>query len=226
MGKMAFIIGESGTGKSTSIRNLDPESTYIINICDKDLPFRGSASRYKVKSESFKGNIAPTSDKDMIIKILDNIDKNRKEIKTLIIDDFGYIISKLVGASATTKGYDKFCLIANVVSEILEKIKSLRSDLYTFVTWHTDLAEDGKYKMKLYGKMIENHIKPEGMVSMVFHTAIADGNYSFLTQHDNLHLAKTPHGMFENKLIPNDLQYVIEKMNEYYNDQEESLEKL
>ncbi len=74
--------------------------------------------------------------------------------------------------------------------------------------------------------MIENHIKPEGMVTIVLHTSIADGEYKFITQHDNLHLAKSPMGLFESKLIDNDLQYVIEKMDEYYNDQEESLEKL
>lgn len=218
MGKMAFIIGESGTGKSTSIRNLDPDTTYIINICDKDLPFRGSASKYKVKSDDFKGNLAPTSDKEVILRILDNLDKNRKDVKTLVIDDFGYIISKMVGQSAMTKGYDKFTLIANVVSEILEKIKSLRPDLYTFITWHTDLADDGKYKMKLFGKMIENHIKPEGMVTIVLHTSIADGEYKFLTQHDGLHLAKSPLELFGSKYIENDLQKVIDAMNKYYNE--------
>lgn len=218
MGKIVYIVGDSGTGKSTAIRTLNPDETYIINVCNKDLPFRGSSAKYKPKSEESKGNLYTTNDHTKILRAIDAIGSTRPEIKTLIIDDFGFIITHQVFANAMQKGFDKFTLMAKSIQDIIEKIQEVRSDLYVFLMWHSDLKEDGTYKLKTTGKMIDNQIKPEGHAAIVLHTQIRDGQYKFLTQNDGIHIAKSPMGMFQEKLIDNDLQYVINKMNDYYNE--------
>lgn len=216
MGKIVFVVGKSGTGKSTSIRNLDPRETFIINVCNKDLPFRGSSSKYKRKSEDHKGNLFVTNDYNQIIQTISGIGQCRPDIKTIIIDDFNYILTHQVFENAMQKGFDKFTIMAKSINDILEKIQSVRNDLYVFIMWHTELDTDGSHKIKTVGKMIDNQITPEGLATIVLHTQIKDKKYYFLTQHDGVHLAKSPMEMFENVLIENDLQYVIEKMNEYY----------
>ncbi len=220
MGKIVYIIGDSGTGKSTSIRTLNPESTYIINVCNKDLPFKGSANKYRIKSDYNRGNLYITNDPSKIIKYIEGISEQRPDIKTLIIDDFGYIISHQIFATAMQKGYDKFVLLAQAVDKILDAIQNARNDLYVFITWHTELTESGTYKVKTSGKMIDNHIKPEGKAAIVLHTQIRDQKYKFITQNDGVHMAKSPMGLFDDLLIDNDLQFVINKMNEYYNGDE------
>lgn len=217
MGKIVYVIGKSGTGKSTAIRNLDPDSTFIINVCNKDLPFRGSASKYQVKSDTHKGNLYVTSDHNKIIKTIEGIGNTRADIKTLIIDDFNYILTHDVFANIMIKGYDKWSLLAKAINDILETIQKVRNDLYVFIMWHTELDVDGSTKIKTMGKMIDNQLTPEGMSGIVLHTQIRDKKYKFMTNTDGHHLAKSPMGMFEDELIDNDLQFVIEKMNEYYN---------
>ena len=217
MGKIVFIVGKSGTGKSTSLRNLDPDETYIINVCNKDLPFRGSASKYKAKSDDHKGNLFVTNDHNKIIKAIEGIGNTRPDVKNLIIDDFNYILTHQVFENAMQKGFDKFTLMAKSINDILEKIQLMRSDLYVFIMWHTELDTDGSSKLKTVGKMIDNQITPEGLAAIVLHTQVRDKKYKFLTNTDGQHISKSPFGMFEDELIDNDLQYVIDKMNDYYN---------
>lgn len=216
MGKIVYVIGKSGTGKSTSIRTLDHKSTYIINVCNKDLPFKGSASKYRVKSEDHLGNLYATADYSTVIKMIKGIAETRPDIKTLIIDDFNYIITKQVFESVTQKGFDKFTMFAKSVQDIMQAIQNVRNDLYVFIMWHTELADDGTYKIKTIGKMIDNQITPEGLASIVLHTHIKDGKYKFITQNDGVHLAKSPMGMFDDFFIDNDINYVINSMNNYY----------
>ncbi len=223
MGKIVFVVGKSGTGKSTSLRNLDADETYIISVCNKDLPFRGSANKYKVKSEDHKGNLFVTNDHNKIIKAIEGIGNTRPDIKNLIIDDFNYILTHQVFENAMTKGFDKFTIMAKSINDILEKIQLMRSDLYVFIMWHTELDTDGTHKIKTVGKMIDNQITPEGLAAIVLHTQVKDKKYKFLTNTDGMHIAKSPFGMFEDDLIDNDLQYVIDKMNSYYNSELEEI---
>jgi len=216
VGKLVYIIGESGSGKSTSIRTLNPQETYIINICNKDLPFPGSASMYQEKSENNPGNLFFSNEYRIVGKLVDAISERRPEIKTLIIDDFGYLITHQIFASATDKGYDRFTLIAKCLHEFLEKLQMTRQDLYIFLMWHTD-QEENKVKLKSFGKMIDSHSKPEGMPAIILHTQIVDGKFKFLTQNDGVHLAKSPLTMFEDTLIDNDLKIIIERMKQFYN---------
>ena len=219
MGKIVFVVGKSGSGKSTSIRNLDPDSTYIINVCNKDLPFKGSSKHYKLKSDTNKGNLFVTNEYAKIIKVVQGISDTRADIKTLIIDDFNYILTHQVFQTAMQKGYDKFVIIAKSVNDILECIQQSRNDLYVFIMWHTELDADGSSKIKTVGKMIDNQLTPEGMATIVLHTKVRDNKYKFLTQYDGSHIAKSPMGMFADQLIDNDLQYVIKNIHEYYSNE-------
>lgn len=216
MSNTTLIIGESGTGKSTSLRNLDPEETFIINILDKPLPFRGYKAKYKaISKDNPEGNYYATDDFGMVIRAVRSINDKRPEIKVLIIDDFGYTITNSFMRKANQTGFQKFNDLGKDTFELLEAIKILRDDLYCFVMMHTEIDMNGRYKPKTVGKMIDQHICIEGKFTYVFHALVIDSQYKFLTNNDGIHMAKTPYGMFAEKFIDNDLSYVLEKIKEY-----------
>lgn len=216
MANTILVIGESGTGKSTSIRNLDPAETYIINILDKPLPFRGAKKKYVLKEEGKEGGNYYSSDsKDKIIACAQGVSMKRPEIKNLIIDDYQYIMSNEFMRRAMEKGYDKFSQIGQMGWEVIQKLQLLRNDLDCFVLSHNDIGDDGRSRCKVIGKMLTDKICLEGMFTMVLHTTIVDGEYKFITNGDINCAAKTPMGLFETKLIDNDLNYVKKKYDEY-----------
>jgi hypothetical protein len=219
MSNTSLIIGESGTGKSTSIRNLNPAETFIINIIDKPLPFRGYRSKYKQVSEDWlTGNYCSTDDYSKIIKAVNFISTKRLDIKTIIIDDFQFVMTNEFMRRCMERGFDKFSEIGNHAWSIMNALKSLRSDLDCFVLCHSELDDTGKMKVKTIGKLFSEKYGMETTVSMLLQTEISDGNYYFITQGDARHIAKSPMGMFEDKTIPNDLNLVKQKMQEYYDE--------
>lgn len=215
-----LILGESGTGKSSSIEKLNHKETFIIAVCNKPLPFRGFKSKYiPMKGWDCKeGNYYSTENHERIIKLLKIIDKDRPEIKTIIIDDFQYILSEEFMSRVTERGFDKFSEIAAHAWEIIKLLPNLRADLNCFVLSHSEHGENGKMKLKTIGKLLDDKVVIEGRFTLVLQTDISESGYHFLTQGSKSHIAKSPHGMFENRLIPNDLAFVIDKMNSYYND--------
>jgi hypothetical protein len=219
MSNASLIIGESGTGKSTSIRNLDPKETFIINVCNKPLPFRGYKNKYKQITtwEDKEGNYYTSNDYTRIIKMLKVIDKDRPEIKNIIIDDFQYIMCAEFMNRVTEKGFDKFSEIGQHAYMIIDLLSTLRDDLNIFVLSHSEANEQGKMKAKTIGKLIDDKVVLEGRFTMVLQTEISELGYRFITQGDKNHIAKSPMDMFEDKYIPNDLAYVVEKMNAYNN---------
>ncbi len=217
MSNAVLIIGNSGTGKSTAIRTLPPEETFIINILDKPLPFRGARKQYLLASEDNpSGNYATTDKSRAILAWIDAVNNRRPEIKYLVIDDFGYVITNDFMSRALMKGYDKFNEIAVSAWEVLNKVKALRSDLTCFITMHSDIKEDGMAKPKTIGKMLDEKVQVEGMFTHVLHSIMLDGEYQFITNHDGHHMAKMPMGMFKDLLIPNDLKLVADTMKSYY----------
>lgn len=219
MSNLALILGESGTGKSTSIRTLNPEETFIVNVIGKPLPFRGGVSKYKkLSADGLTGNYYATDDTTTIKRVINLIDKRRPDIKTLVIDDFGYTISNSFMRKSNQKGYDKFIEIGKDVFDILDIITNLRDDLFCFVMMHVEMDINGKSKPKTVGKMIDQYICIEGKFTTCLHTIVSDGNYQFLTNNDNQHMAKTALGMFDSLYIENNLQFVRDKMQEYFNE--------
>lgn len=219
MSNTSLIIGESGTGKSTSIRNLNPSETFIINVLNKPLPFKGYKSSYtKISSDAKTGNYYSSDDYQRIEQLIKKINAERLEIKTLIIDDFQYLMANEFMRRALERGYDKFSEIAKNAHSLLKLLPTLRDDLDVFILTHSESNEQGKMKIKTIGKMLDEKITIEGMYAMVLQTELTDGDYHFITQGDARHIAKSPMGMFNTRNIPNDLAFVKEQMSQYYNE--------
>jgi len=218
MSNVALVIGESGTGKSTSIANLDCKESFVINIINKPLPFRGYQRKYiPIKDWNDKaGNYFASDDYIKILNCIKMVNTTRPEIHTLIIDDFQYLMANEFMRRCLERGYDKFSEIGSHAWQVMDLLKNLRADLDCFVLSHSEPNEHGKMKIKTIGKMIDEKVALEGMVTTVLQTEVMDGNYSFITQGDARHIAKSPMGMLD-RTIPNDLAFVKEKMNEYYN---------
>lgn len=219
MSNTVLIIGESGTGKSTSIRNLNSEETFILNVIDKPLPFRGYRQKYKRMSQDWTaGNYCSTDNYMEIIKALKFISEKRNEIKTIIIDDFQFVMTNEFMRRCMERGFDKFSEIGNHAWSIMNTLKSLREDIDCFVLTHSQLDETGKMNIKTIGKLFSEKYGIEGAVTTLLQTEIIDGKYYFITQGDAKHIAKSPMDMFEDKSIPNDLAFVKGKMRDYYNE--------
>lgn len=224
MSDLALVVGNTGSGKSTSLRNLDPQETFIINVTGKPLPIRGAKKKYTpfdpAKNE---GNMISTSSTANIIKLLKYIDAKRPEVKQIIIDDAGYVMSFENMDRVKEKGYERFTEMAQNFYLILKTAASLRDDLKVFVFGHEENVGDAmnpKRKFKTAGKMIDNAIVVEGLATYVLFAEAQTGEegkteYKFITQTDGTTTAKTPMGCFDEVTIDNDLQYVIQKIDEY-----------
>lgn len=219
MSNTSLIIGESGTGKSTSIRNLNPSETFIINVLNKPLPFKGYKSSYtRISPDAKTGNYYSSDDYQRIEQLIKKINAERLEIKTLIIDDFQYLMANEFMRRALERGYDKFSEIAKNAHGLLKLLPTLRDDLDVFILTHSESNEHGKMKIKTIGKMLDEKITIEGMYAMVLQTELTDGDYHFITQGDARHIAKSPMGLFPTRNIPNDLQFVKDEMHKYYDE--------
>lgn len=220
------ILGESGHGKSTSLRNLNPEETFIIATVPKPLPFKGWKKKYtpfKASKEGITGNYYVSSNWEQILKILQIINSKMPHIKNVICDDMQYIMSYEFVDRATEIGYSKFSEIAQHLMEILRYSEKMRDDIKLVFLTHCENVGDSlnpKYVIKTVGKMLAEKVTLEGLFTYIFFCKIlegADGNYEykFLTNTDGAAMAKTPMGMFEEKLIDNDLDAIITQINKY-----------
>ncbi len=218
MSNTSIIMGESGTGKSTSIRNLNPAETFIINVLNKPLPFRGYKKQYTlVSADGATGNYYSSMNYDHIELVIKKINAKRLEIKTLIIDDFQYLMADEFMSRALERGYDKFSEIGKHAYDLLKLLPTLREDLDIFVLTHSEPNEMGKMKVKTIGKMLDQNVTIEGLYATILQTELTNGDYHFITQGDVRHIAKSPMGMFETREIPNDLAFVKQKMHLYFN---------
>ncbi len=228
MADLIAVVGASGSGKSTSLRNLDPETTFIINVAGKPLPFKGFRKNYKQlvqnpETKKFEGNLYNTSDVAKIGQVLRVIDKTRPEIRTVIIEDAQYLMAFEAMDRSSEKGYDKFTQIASNFYSILKESMNMRDNLKVCVLTHSENTGDPlnpSYKIKTIGKMLDNMITLEGLFTYVLFTELVkdiDGNveHKFITQSDGTTTAKTPMGCFGDFHIDNDLQFVIEQIDKY-----------
>lgn len=215
MANLILILGQSGTGKSTSIRNLKPEDTFIIQVVNKPLPFKGFKANYPLTDRDGKGSRLVSDSVDRIIGCLRFIN-NKKDIKNVVIDDYQYVISNEFMIRAREKGFDKFTEMAQHYYMVIDIASKLRDDLNIFFLSHNEKKEDGTSKVKTIGKLLDEKITIEGLFTIVLNTVIQDGRYYFETQNNGFNTTKSPLGMFEDRLIDNDLRLVTEKINEYY----------
>ena len=227
MAQSVLIIADSGSGKSTSMRTLDPQNTVIINIANKPLPFKGWKSKYTpMNKENPKGNLVSVSSAAGDAKAMKHVNDNMPHVTTLVVDDWQYMSSFEYFDRAQEKGYDKFTSIAANLAHVAKLPKDMRSDLTIFFLTHseesTDINGHKRVKAKTVGKMIDNALTLEGLFSIVLFGKVRkddDGvlEYGFETQNNGENTCKSPMGMFEEPFIPNDLAYVLDCIDKYDN---------
>lgn len=224
MSNTVLVIGQSGSGKSTSLRNLNPKTTFIINVLDKPLPFKAFKKNYQPCTKQHKqGNYFTTDDWLQVVKCIEMVNKERPEVTTLIVDDWQYILAhEFMRRSATDEKnqYQKFTDIALHGWSTINACLGTRPTLTNFILAHSDVDSTGRSKCKTIGKMLDEKITIEGLFTTVLHSRVVDGEYKFQTQYDGQFLAKSPMGMFEEHLIPNDLVSVKDAVENYFNDEE------
>ena len=220
------IVGESGTGKSTSLRNLNPEETFIISTTGKPLPFRAWKKKYipiKIEGKNVSGNYYVSSKWDQILKILQIIDKMMPQIKQVIIDDFQYVLSYEFVDRATEVGYTKFSELAQHAMEFLRYSEKMREDCKMIFLTHSENVGDNvnpKFVIKTVGKLLSEKVTLEGLFTYIFFTKVSEGDsgrmeYKLITNNDGTCVAKTSFGMFEDLEIDNDLNEIIHVIDAY-----------
>ena len=224
MGQGILIIGESGSGKSTAIESLDPKQTFIINVKNKPLPFKGWKTNYiPFNKDNPEGNYIGTDDPSTMYKIMQHVSEKMPHIKNLIIEDFQYMAANEYMNRIKETGFQKFNDIGKNIYSVADLHNKLRDDLVVAYLNHpdetTDAMGDRRVRAKTIGKMVDSVVTLEGLFTIVLFTKVKKGKegmeYSFITQSDGATTAKSPRGMFDTLEIPNDLNYVINKMNEY-----------
>jgi hypothetical protein len=203
MGIVAFILGRSGTGKSYSMRNFEPDELGVVNVQGKILPFRGSAKMDSIST-------------DQSDKIMEAIRIHSRHYKSIVVDDFQYVMANEFMRRSSEKGYEKFTEIARHAWDIVNMVRELPADVIVYVMCHTDTDQDGTEKIKTIGKLLDEKICLEGMSTIVLKTNVSDGQYTFLTQNNGSDTVKSPAGMFSSYAIDNDLKYVDTKIRNYY----------
>lgn len=216
-----MIVGNSGTGKSTSLENLPSEETFIINVQGKLLPFKND---YQLTKDPKEGNMYVSDNPAEVRNLLKYISEKRPDIKNVVIDDWQYLAANEFMRKAKDKGYEKFTSIGQNIWSTIELLRDLRSDLKVMFLAHaeeiTDDMGNKSLKVKTAGKLVDNVVTVEGMFTIVLYTDVSKTEegieYSFITNNTGNTTAKSPKGMFELR-IPNDLNLVANTINEFYN---------
>lgn len=233
MGLSTLIIGESGSGKSTSLRNLDPRRTVVFSTLGKGLPFRGSRKNYTVfnRESNPTGNMILTSSSAVICQWLKVISERRPEITTVVVDDNTFVTAKELDRRRGEVGYTKFNDIAHDFLVISELANTLREDLNVYFLHHVKVEGDGILDTKMvkamsYGKLTDEKL---GSIEAQFEIVLLackiakdDGSieYKFRTRDVNS-TCKSPIGLFEEEFIDNDLNLVNKAIEVFYNEVEE-----
>lgn len=209
-----LILGESGSGKSTSLRNLDPNKTLLIQCISKPLPFKSTSWKEIIKKGD-GGNIVKTDDPQMIQNLL-----IRAPHEIIVIDDYQSIMVNELMARSSERGYDKFTSIGKNAWNIFNLAGELSENKRVYILAHTATDDQGYIRMRTVGKMVDQTIVPEGYFTIVLRTSVSNGKYSFSTQSNGQDCCKSPMDMFANLLIDNDLNFVDQAICNFYGIQE------
>ncbi len=203
-----LVLGESGTGKSTSLKNMNPAETLLIQTISKPLPFRSKDWRPVSKDG---GNIVVSADHAQIVMAME---KTSRPI--IVVDDFQYLMATQFMARVHEKGYDKFNDLAKHYYDVLTKAAMLAPHKRVYLLSHTDTDERGLVQAKTLGKLVREKLTVEGFVSIVLRTQVINGNYVFSTRNNGADTTKTPLELFTEEHIPNDLAAVDAALVAYY----------
>lgn len=200
MGIPVMILGESGSGKSTSMRNFKQGEVGIINVSKKPLPFRSDLKPFN------------SDDYSKIVSVM-----QKATAKSIVIDDCQYLMANEFMRNAKVTGFQKFTDIAlNFWSLVQIVIDQLSEDVIVYFLGHIERDSNGNEKFKTIGKMLDEKITIEGLFTIVLKTVVTDGKYQFSTQTNGMDTVKSPLGMFAEPLIDNDLKMVDKTIREYY----------
>ena len=213
--KVIGIMGESGSGKTTSMHKLDPATTFYIDCDKKGLSWKGWRNQYSIEKHNYMATDQISTVSQILEKI--NTQENMKHIKVVVIDTLNGLMVADEVRRMKDKGYDKWVDLAQCVWELLDSLYSLRDDLTIIVVCHSQTQkEDDGYtftRIKTSGKKLDK-LNVESKLTTVLHAVAKDGKYVFLT-HANNSTAKTPLGAFEEDEIPNDITLVLKALEEY-----------
>lgn len=210
MSVATMILGKSGSGKSTSLRNLDPAHTLLIQCIKKPLPFKSKG--WKVR-ENIKdpGNVIQADDPTLIEKIM-----RSSPHEIIVIDDYQAVMVNELMSRSSERGYDKFTDIAKGVWNVFNTAGALAHNRRVYILAHTQTDDMGNVSMKTVGKMVDQTLVPEGFFTIVLRTEVVNGNYLFSTQTNGQDCCKSPMGMFPEKSIENDLALVDAAIYNFY----------
>lgn len=224
MANIVMILGKSGTGKSTSIKTLNPKETVVINVLGKRLPFKGSTGLYNPENK----NLFRLDNYQKVLDLLQACN-GQQAIRNVIIDDAIYILRKEYFSRAKESGYSKYTELAQHFQQIISACEQMRDDLNVFLMLHSEDVQSDKttvgYKVSTIGQLLDNQYNPVEVVPMVLYSAIKFDDKGIPTYGFYTHAcmegvvqipAKTPDGMFTEDFIPNDLGMVSKAMQEYY----------
>ena len=224
MANVVMLLGKTGTGKTTSIRTLNPEETIIINVLGKKLPFKGSDALYNAE----KKNLFRIEDYQQMINLLQACN-GQPHVKNIILDDCIYIMRKEYFKRAKETGYGKYTELAQHFQQIISTCEQMRGDINVFMILHSEDVQSEKttvgYKVSTIGQLLDSQYNPIEVVPMVLYSSIrfnekgepTYGFYTHATMEGTVQIpAKTPDEMFTENFIPNDLGMVVKAMNEYY----------
>lgn len=203
MAQKILIMGESGTGKSTSLRNCDPATTAVVNPVGKPLPFKNHFEMLNDETDARK-----------IVKYMKEQVTAGK--KLIIVDDFQYILAVPYMNRIKETGWEKYNDFGANYFEIINCCKDLPDDVVVAYLTHLETLDNGLTTVKLIGKLLREKITIEGLFTVVLRTGVNESKYYFYTQNSGKDTVKSPLGMFPTYAIDNDLNYVVDKIRNYY----------
>lgn len=200
MARIVFILGDSGSGKSTSLRNLTAKDVNVVSVTGKELPFKTDIKVYHPKTY------------EDVIKAVHSATK-----PIVVIDDANYLMSNFEFATINEQGYGKFARNALGMVNVFSSIINKESDQTFYIMAHTEQSDDGKLHFKTTGKMVSEKYNPAGITNIVLEAAYDDQaeEFVFRTKSDGRGI-KAPIGMFNAESVPNDLKEVDKTITEYY----------
>lgn len=198
MGTCVIILGKSGSGKSTSLRNFEPGEVGILNVMSKPLPFRK-------RLDSLDGSDYATIERC--------IESGKR--RAWVVDDAGYLMQLDNFSRAREKGYGKFVDIAVNFEHLIVTATQAPKDVITYLLMHPETDSDGTEKIKTAGRMIDEKFGIEGAVPVLLNCEVRDGKHVFVSENDGTNLAKAPMGMLP-PVMDNDLKAVDSAIRDYW----------
>lgn len=205
-----LILGESGTGKTCSLRNLDPAKTLLIQPVRKPLPFPSKGWK-EARVAGDGGNIFVSDDPRKIAAVM-----SKAPHEIIVLDDWQYILANMFMKRRNEKSFDKFTEIGGAGFDLALMASALENHKRVYVLAHTQTDDFGKVRIKTLGKLLDDKVVVEGMFTTVLRTHVENGKYLFQTHNSGLDTVKSPMGMFASDLVDNDLAEVDKTICEYY----------